>query len=85
MEMQTPHVQTEGSRIVLQFETLDDALRLFSPWRGAAPRAEAATKIHSALAAVGLGVEVRVKDQSVAELGRGEMRGPILSLLTPAG
>ena len=82
--MHTPQVYADGSRIVLQFDTLDDALKLFSPWRGAAPRVEAAAKIHSALAAVGLGVEVRVKDRAVAELGNGEIRGPILSLLQPA-
>jgi hypothetical protein len=82
--MQHTHAQAQGNRIILQFDSLDEALRLFSPWRGAAPRAQAAAQIHKALEAVGLAVEVRVKDRAVAQLGEGEPRGALFSLLQPA-
>lgn len=81
-----PQIRAEAhdNRIVLQFDTLDDALRLFSPWRGAGPRFQAAAQIHSALEAVGLAVVVEVKGRAVAELGAGEPRGPLFTLLQPA-
>lgn len=79
--MPPTQAQAEGNHIVLQFETLDDALRLFTPWRGAGPRVQAATQIHAALVAVGLAVEVRVKGRAVAELGHGEPHGPLFALL----
>ena len=82
--MPTPRAVAHDNHIVLQFETLDDALRLFSPWRGAGPRAQAASQIHSALAAAGLAVEVQVKGRAVAQLGAGEPRGVLFTLLQPA-
>lgn len=82
--MPNTRAAAHDNRIVLQFDSLDDALRLFSPWRGAGPRAQAASQIHSALAAVGLAVEVQVKGRAVALLGAGEPRGALFSLLQPA-
>ena len=76
--------QASGNRIILQFESLDDALRLLTPWKSTAPRVLAARQIHGALHAVGLGMEVRVKGHTVAELGADEMRGPLFALLDPA-
>ncbi|MGQ9918556.1 MAG: hypothetical protein ACUVS7_14155 [Bryobacteraceae bacterium] len=73
--------EAETNRIILHFETLEDALRLFSPWRGAAPRAQAAQQIHHALSSVGLLLEVRVQGRPVAELGSAQPRGPLFSLL----
>lgn len=77
-------VDAAGSRIILQFDCLDDALRLLTPWKGSVPRAQAARQIHGALHAVGLGMEVKVKGRTVVELGQDEMRGPLLALLDPA-
>lgn len=82
--MPTPRAQAHDNQIVLHFESLDDALRLFSPWRGAGPRIQAASQIHSALAAAGLAVEVQVNGRSVAQLGLGEPSGVLFSLLQPA-
>jgi len=82
--MATPSAEAHGNRIVLQFDSLDDALKLFTPWKGAGPRVQAASQIHSALEAAGLVVEVRVKDRPVAHLGMGDLRGPLISLLQPA-
>ncbi|MGC8760785.1 MAG: hypothetical protein ACP5VC_12565 [Bryobacteraceae bacterium] len=69
------------NRIILHFDTLEDALRLFSPWRGAAPRAQAAQQIHHALSSVGLLLEVRIQGRPVAELGSVAPHGPLFSLL----
>lgn len=82
--MPQTRAEAHDNRIILQFDTLDDALRLFTPWRGAGPRLQAASQIHSALAAVGLAVEVRVKGRAVAHLGSGEPSGVLFSLLQPA-
>lgn len=73
--------EAETNRIILHFETLEDALRLFSPWRGAAPRAQAAQQIHLALSSVGLLLEVRIQGRTVAELGSAQPRGPLFTLL----
>jgi hypothetical protein len=81
--MTGPHAEAHGNHIVLQFESLDDAMRLFNPWRGAAPRAQAAAQIHQALANAGLALSVEVKGRSVAELGYGKMSGPLVALLAP--
>ncbi len=82
--MSSPSAEAQGNRIVLQFESLDDALKLFSPWKGAGPRVQAASQIHQALEAAGLTVELRVKGRPVAQLGTCELRGPLLALLQPA-
>lgn len=79
--MTQPLIETVGQRIVLQFESLEEVMKLLSPWRGVSTRAMAAMQIHHALAAAGIEVEVRVKGRPVAELGTGEMRGSLLSLL----
>jgi hypothetical protein len=79
--MMPAKAEAETNRIILHFETLEDALRLFSPWRGAAPRAQAAQQIHHALSSVGLLLEVRVQGRPVAELGSAQPRGPLFSLL----
>lgn len=80
--MAPPRAEVESNRIVLHFETLEDALRLFSPWRGAVPRAQAAQQIHHALSSVGLQLEVRIQGRPVAELGSSAPRGPLFSLLS---
>ncbi len=82
--MPNTRAQAHDNRIVLQFDSLEDALRLFSPWRGAAPRFQAAAQINQALETVGLAVVVQVKGRAVAELGQGEPRGALLTLLQPA-
>lgn len=74
--------EAETNRIILHFDTLEDALRLFSPWRGAAPRVQAAQQIHHALSSVGLRLEVRIQGRPVAELGSSQPRGPLFSLLS---
>lgn len=79
--MTPTRAEAQDNRIVLHFETLDEALRLFSPWRGAGPRAQAAQQIHHALSSVGLRLEVRIQGRPVAELGSGPPRGPLFSLL----
>jgi len=80
--MAPPKAEAENTRIILHFETLEDALRLFSPWRGAAPRAQAAQQIHHALSSAGLQLEVRIQGRPVAELGSSRPRGPLFSLLS---
>lgn len=79
--MTQPLIEAAGKRIVLQFDSLEEVMKLLSPWRGASTRAQAATQIHHALAAAGIEVELRVKGCPVAELGAGQMRGSLLSLL----
>jgi hypothetical protein len=79
--MAVPNVELDGNRIILHFDRLEDALRLLSPWREARTRADVASRIHEALNAVGLAVELRVKGRPVAELGEGEARGSLLSLV----
>ncbi len=79
--MTPARAEAERNRIILHFETLEDALRLFSPWRGAGPRAQAAQQIHHALSSVGLLLEVRIQGRPVAELGSVAPHGPLFSLL----
>lgn len=80
--MTPARAEAEKNRIILHFETLEDALRLFSPWRGAGPRAQAAQQIHHALSSVGLRLEVRIQGRPVAELGSVAPHGPLFSLLS---
>lgn len=79
----TSHTEVEstGNRIILHFDTLEEALQLLSPWRGAGRRAEVTDDIHRALQAIGVRMELRVKGRSVAELGLGDLRGSALTLL----
>lgn len=79
--MRPAHAEADNNRIILHFETLEDALRLLTPWRGAGPRAQAAQQIHDALSSAGLLLEVRIQGRPVAELGSGEPHGPLFSLL----
>jgi len=76
-----PVVESSGNRIQLHFDTLEQALQLFSPWKGANRRAEAANEIHQALAAVGLQMEVWVKGVRVAAIGASEFKGSLLRML----
>jgi|WetSurMetagenome_2_1015567.scaffolds.fasta_scaffold490615_2 hypothetical protein len=82
--MATARTEIDGHRIVLDFDNLEDALQLLSPWRGAVIRAEVAENMHKALSAVGLTLEVRAKGCPVAELGEGQFRGSLLALLKAA-
>lgn len=79
----TPLIESIGNRIVLHFESLDEALQLLSPWKGVRPRAEAVNQITKALSAVGLCLEIKVKGRQVAELVSGQLRGPLATLLGP--
>ncbi|MCS7044399.1 MAG: hypothetical protein N2036_11870 [Bryobacteraceae bacterium] len=79
--MTPARAEADRNRIILHFDTLEDALRLFSPWRGAAPRAQAAQQIHHALSSVGLRLEVRIQGRPVAELGSIAPHGPLFTLL----
>jgi hypothetical protein len=76
-----PEVESTGNRIILHFDSLEDALQLLSPWHGANRRAEVAEEIHRALQAIGVRMELNVKGHTVAELGLGDLRGSALTLL----
>lgn len=79
--MSAPNVEAVGNKIILDFETLEEAMRLLVPWPNAMKRAEVATKLSESLAAIGLAVELRVKGRSVAEFTGGSMRGSLLNLV----
>lgn len=79
-----PQVESRDNWIVLNFETLDQALQLLSPWKDARHRKDALQQITKALSAVGLCVEIKVKGRRIAELVAGQIRGPIVALLGPA-
>jgi hypothetical protein len=79
--MDAPRIETEGNGVVFDFDRLEDALRLLSPWRAPAARANAAWQIHRALGAAGLRLQVRVNGTVIAELGDGAFRGSLLNLL----
>lgn len=82
--MSAPTVEATGNRIILDFESLEEAMRLLVPWPNAAKRADVAAKLSQSLAAIGLAVELRVKGRSVAEFAGGAMRGSLLSLIRGA-
>lgn len=79
--MKPARAEADHNRIILHFETLEDAMRLLTPWRGAGPRAQAAQQIHHALSSAGLLLEIRIQGRPVAELGSGAPHGPLFSLL----
>ena len=66
-----PHSQVEasGNRVVLHFDSLEDAMRLLSPRRGSKPPIVAAEGIHAALGAAGLAMEIRVGGHMLVKLG----------------
>jgi hypothetical protein len=79
--MSAPNVEAVGNKIILDFETLEEAMRLLVPWPNAMKRAEVASKLSESLAGIGLAVELRVKGRSVAEFTGGSMRGSLLNLV----
>jgi hypothetical protein len=79
--MGAPTVEASGNRIILNFDSLEEALRLLMPWPTAGKRAEVTTKLSESLAAIGLAVELRVKGRSVVEFADGGMSGSLLSLI----
>jgi hypothetical protein len=79
--MSAANVEGLENRIILHFETLDQAMSLLSPWGAAERRLEATRRIHEALTAAGLSLEVRVKGRSIAEMGVGRFSGSLLRLL----
>jgi len=79
--MPAPAIESDGNRIILHFDDLEHALQLLKPWNGAQRRADAARMVHKALESVGIVVEVKVKGRTVAEMGVGDMRGSLISLL----
>lgn len=74
-------VHSEGTQIVLDFETLADALRLWKPWTDAVRRLEVTEVLHRGLAAAGLSLQLRVQGRTVADLGGEEKSGIALRLL----
>ena len=79
----TPQIESKDNRIVLHFETLDQALQLLSPWKDLRHRKDAAEQITKALSAIGLCLEIKVKGRQIAEFVAGKIRGPIVALLGP--
>jgi hypothetical protein len=77
----SPQIENAEGRIILNFASLDDAMRLFQPWHDGRQRLEAAGQIRRALEAVGLTVEVRVKGRAVAEVGSGGLHGSMMRLI----
>ena len=69
-------VHSEGNQIVLDFETLADALRLWKPWSDAVRRLEVTEVLHRGLAAAGLNLQLRVQGRPVADLGGDEIDAP---------
>ncbi len=82
--MSAPTVEAAGNRIILDFDSLEEALRLLMPWPNAAKRADLTAKLSESLTAIGLAVELRVKGRSVAEFADGTMRGSLLNLIIGA-
>ena len=84
--MASSRVEASGNRVVLYFDSLEDAMWLLRPWRGGKLRLLAAEGIHSALGAAGLAMEVRVGGYTVVELGaaHAEISGPLMALLRPS-
>ena len=78
-------VEASGNRVVLHFDSLEDAMRLLSPWRSSKPRTAAAEGIHAALGAAGLAMEIRVQGHMLVELGAAHagIGGPLAALLHP--
>ena len=81
MTMSAPTVEAAGNRIILDFESMEAALRLLAPWPNAGKRADLTARLSESLAAIGVAVELRVKGRSVAEFAGGSMRGSLLSLI----
>jgi hypothetical protein len=79
--MAAANVEGLENRIILHFDTLEQAMSLLSPWTGAERRVDATQRIHQALEAAGLSLEVRVKGRSIAEMGAGRFSGSLLRLL----
>ena len=80
--MSAPNVEAAGNRIILDFDSMEEALRLLTPWPNAAKRADLASKLSESLSAIGLAFELRVKGRKVAEFADGTMRGSLLRLIT---
>lgn len=78
----SPRIESSENRIVLNFDSLEQALQLLSPWKDRRNRMAAAQQITKALSAAGLSVEIKVKGRQIAELVAGQIRGPILALLS---
>ncbi|MCS7025528.1 MAG: hypothetical protein NZV14_12075 [Bryobacteraceae bacterium] len=74
----------EGNRIILDFETLADALRFWKPWGDCMRRVEVTELLHNALSSVGVSLELRVQGKSVAELGGDVKSGLALRLIAGA-
>ncbi len=77
----SPRVEGAEGRIILTFESLEQAMRIFQPWHGGRQRAEAASQVRQALGAIGLTLEVRVNNRSIAEVGPDGMHGSLLRLI----
>ncbi|MBL8233044.1 MAG: hypothetical protein JNL98_31390 [Bryobacterales bacterium] len=78
----TAKVHGEGNRIVLDFESLADALKLWKPWGDRLRRLQVTDLLHEALSSAGVSMELRVKGKPVAELGGDEKSGLALRLIS---
>ncbi len=74
-------VNGDGQRIVLDFPSLQAAFEMLRPWSGQSKRAEMADRLHEALKAVGLSLEVKIQGRPMAELGSASRGGILLKLL----
>lgn len=75
-------IHGEGNRIVLEFDSLADALKLWKPWGDRIRRLEVTDLLHEALASAGISLELRVQGKSVAELGGEAKTGLALRLIS---
>jgi len=71
----------DGKQIVLDFPSLGEALQLWKPWGDSKRRSDISQRLHEALAAAGLSLEVRVQGKAVASFGGAQIKGLALRLL----
>ncbi|MEO8663561.1 MAG: hypothetical protein ABI693_34210 [Bryobacteraceae bacterium] len=74
-------VNGEGKRITLDFPNLQAAFEMLKPWAAQSKRVEMADRLHEALKAVGLSLEVKIQGRSMAELGSAARGGILLRFL----
>lgn len=74
-------VSAENNRIVLNFPDLEGALRMWKPFATPARRAEMADRIQAGLEAIGVTLDIRVKDRLLGSLGTGANPGLLRRLL----
>jgi hypothetical protein len=78
-------VHGEDNRIILDFDSLGEALQLWKPWCDGKRRTEITQLLHQALHGAGLCLEVRVQGRCVMTLGMAQASGLALQLLGKSG